>query len=252
MYTLGLTATLFSCRFKEHDHVHTIRKRVVYVQDHRETTAPAAPAKAPDTSYVALLLSRYDLVDIHSLDTSIRIDLKYAGSDNFLGYDLYDGLRTAYFTCDAALRICSAQYLLKQLDPDLSLLILDASRPHHIQQIMWDSLKIEPSRKPFYLSNPQEPSMHNYGCAVDVTILNTRTGELLDMGTGFDFFGKLSEPIYESRFLKTGELSETAYQNRLLLRTVMKQAGMNAITSEWWHFSLCSKAEAMAKYPLIR
>jgi len=205
-----------------------------------------------DTSYVEYLFKGYDLVNIKSLDSSIRVDLRYAGTNNFLKYDLYDGLRNAYFNCETALRVAAAQFYLKQINPDFSLVVFDASRPQHIQQMMWDSLKLHPDKKTFYLSKPEETSMHNYGCAADVTIINTRTNKLLDMGTDFDFFGSLSEPIYEVQFLKTGQLSREAYQNRILLRSVMQRAKLNPITSEWWHFSLCTKPEAIARFKLIK
>lgn len=215
--------------------------------------APVRQAAAdPDSSYVERILRGYDLVNIKSMDSSIRVSLRYADTNNFLKYNLYDGLRNAYFNCETALKVSAAQYYLKQINPDLSILVLDASRPQHIQQVMWDSLKMHPDKKLFYLSKPEDTSMHNYGCAADVTIIDVKTNTPLDMGTDFDFFGNLSEPIYEAQFLRSGELSKEAYANRLLLRKVMQKAGMNAITSEWWHFSLCTKAEAIAKFRLIK
>jgi D-alanyl-D-alanine dipeptidase len=111
---------------------------------------------------------------------------------------------------------------------------------------------MHPDKKLFYLSKPDETSLHNYGCAVDLTIINTVNDSLLDMGTDFDFFGNLSEPIYEKHFLKTGELSRQAYNNRVLLRTIMQRAKLNPITSEWWHFSICKKHDAVARYTLIK
>lgn len=252
-YVLVLFFLLSACNTGDHNHIHTLRKKVVYrVEDTGTPVHQPAPVVSSHTSYIEYLFTNYDLVNIQSLDSSIQVDLRYADTANFLGYNLYDGLKNAYFNCETALKVCAAQFYLKQIDPDLSLLILDASRPHHIQQIMWDSLKLHPDKKVFYLSRPEETSMHNYGCAADVTIINCKTGEALDMGTAFDFFGNLSEPIYEPRFLKSGELSQEAYRNRLLLRNVMQRAGMNPITSEWWHFSLCSKAEAMARFALIK
>jgi len=252
-FNLVLFLVLAACNIEEHNHVHRIKKQIVYeIAEIDSTGTNKKQVLSLDTSYVEFIFKSYDLVNIKSLDSSIKVNLMYADTINFLKYNLYDGLRNAYFNCETALRIASAQYYLKEINPDLSLLILDASRPQHIQQMMWDSLKIHPDKKTFYLSRPEETSMHNYGCAVDVTLINTKTNQWLDMGTDFDFFGKLSEPIYEPKFLKSGELSQEAYQNRLLLRKVMLRAKMNPITSEWWHFSLCTKPEAIAKYKLIK
>lgn len=205
-----------------------------------------------DTSYLEYVFANYNLVNIASLDSTIQVDLRYAGTSNFLKRDMYDGLRNAYFNCDAAVKLCNAQYYLKQVNPALSLVVLDAARPQHVQQLMWDSLNMPPDLKHNYLSPPYETSMHNYGCAADVTIMDLATHKELDMGSGYDFFGKISEPVYEAKFLKTGELSDTAYKNRILLRRVMKKAKFNGINSEWWHFSMCSKLEAMAKFKLIK
>lgn len=205
-----------------------------------------------DTSYIEYVFKAYDLVAIKNLDSTIVVQLQYADTTNFLKKNFYDGLRKAYFNCETALRVCAAQYYLKQINPQLSLVIYDASRPQHIQQMMWDSLDLPNWSKFNYLAPPDETSMHNYGCAVDCGIINIKTGETLDMGTGYDTFDKLSQPVYEYHYLKTGQLSREAYDNRRLLRLVMRRAKMNSISSEWWHFSSYTKAEAIAKFPLIK
>lgn len=253
LYSLILSLVLVSCDFENHNHLHTLRKHIVYaIEDTGAKTTAQKTIIDPDTSYVEFLLRGYDLVNIRSVDSSIRVDLRYSGTNNFLKYNLYDGMRNAYLNCETALKLSAAQFYLKQIDPDLSLLVLDATRPHHIQQIMWDSLKMHPDKKLFYLSKPEETSLHNYGCAVDVTIVNIKTDTILNMGTDFDHFGSLSEPIYEPKFLKTGELTREAYKNRVLLRSVMARAKLNPITSEWWHFSICSKPEAMGRFTLVK
>jgi D-alanyl-D-alanine dipeptidase len=217
-----------------------------------DTVAKAKKEVNKDTSYLDLLFRIHGLTSIHDLDSSIRIDLRYADTNNFLRRNFYDGLRKAYFPCEVALKICNAQALLKMYDPDYSLLILDATRPLHIQQMMWDSLDLPPGQKYNYLAPPYTISLHNYGCAVDVTIVDTRTNKELEMGSDFDHFGKLSEPVYEWKFLKSGELSGEALENRKLLRKVMQSAKLNPITSEWWHFNYCTKEFAAANFTLIK
>jgi zinc D-Ala-D-Ala dipeptidase len=232
---------------------HLVRKTVYEMSDAADTNA--LKQRKPvytDTSYIEYIFKGYDLVDVHTLDSTILVKLRYSDTNNFLRRNFYDGLKKAYLTCDAALKLCAAQYFLRQEDSSLCLLVLDAARPLHIQQVMWDSLKMDPVAKLNYLSRPDETSLHNYGCAVDVTIVNSETGEELDMGTDFDVFDKLSQPFYEIRFLRSGDLTQEAYMNRMLLRRVMQRAGLNPITSEWWHFSLCKKQEAAKKYDLIK
>lgn len=223
-------------------------KRVVYVIP---DSVPVKKVVDGDTSYLSVLFKSYGLVDLHTLDSSIKVKLKYADTSNFLKRDFYDGLTKAYFPCEVATRICNAQYFLKQYNSSFSLLILDAARPLHVQQMMWDSLRMPPDKKFNYLAPAYNVSLHNYGCAVDITIIDS-TGKELDMGSEFDHFGKLSEPAYEWQFLKSGELSKEAWKNRKLLRKVMQSAKLNPITSEWWHFNFCSKEYAAAAFTLIK
>lgn len=206
----------------------------------------------PDTSYLEELFFKNGLVNVRSLDSSIKIDLKYSDTNNFLKTDFYKSLNKVFLNCDAAINLCNAQFFLKEINPNYSLLVFDATRPSHIQKWMWDSLKMSNYEKFNYLSPPYETSLHNYGCAVDLTILDLKTKKVLDMGTEFDSFNKLSQPQNETLYLKRGLLSQEAYVNRILLRSIMQRANFKPIRSEWWHFSICTKDEALAKYKLIK
>ena len=126
------------------------------------------------------------------------------------------------------------------------------SLPLHLQQLMWDSLKIEPNLKYNYLAPPYQESLHNYGCAIDLSIIDISTNKPLNMGTEFDAFTKLSQPAYEWQFLKTNELTSEAFENRKLLRKVMQLAKFYPITSEWWHFNYCTKEQAMLRFELVK
>jgi zinc D-Ala-D-Ala dipeptidase len=232
----------------EHGPKPLIHKTVYEVADSvKKTIKPSG-----DTSYLEYIFRRYDLVNIQDLDSSIVVRLNYADTTNFMKKDIYDGLKRAYFNCETAWKLAGAQYILNRENPQYDLCILDASRPQHIQQLMWDSLKMHPDIKYNYLSPPYETSLHNYGCAVDVTILDRTTGKLLEMGSEFDHFGRISEPMFEKQFLKSGELDTVAYMNRQLLRNVMKRAGFFPIASEWWHFSICKRPEAIRNFTLIK
>jgi D-alanyl-D-alanine dipeptidase len=143
-----------------------------------------------------------------------------------------------------------AQQYIKEIDSSLSLLIFDCVRPHHIQQLMWDTLKMPINEKTKFLSNPKNHSIHNYGAAVDLTI--SKNSLELNMGTPYDYIGKEAYPRMESHFLSTGYLTSKHIANRKLLRKVMKHAGFTNITTEWWHFNSCSRSEAKRKYKLIK
>jgi len=227
-------------------------KRVYEITNPQISNIPLSTKKINvDTSYLEYVFKGYDLVNIRALDSSIHVSLRYADTNNFLKTNFYDGLRNAYFPCEVALRVCNAQYFLKQLNPELSLVIFDAARPLHIQKMMWDSLKMPNNRKFNYLSPPYETSLHNYGCAVDLGILDISQNLLKDMGCDFDTFEKIAQPLYEQKFLTSGELAPQAFQNRKLLRWVMKRAGFSPIPSEWWHFAYGNKTMAAAKFKLI-
>lgn len=253
-YCFLLGILLVSCNSPDSSGSHTLYHKRVIVFDSSEHTRskPSPVSKLTDTSYLELVFKQYDLVNVQTLDSTIRVDLKYADTSNFLKMNLYDGLRHAYLNCETATRLANAQFFLKNEHPEYSLIVFDAARPLHIQQLMWDSLKMHPDLKFNYLAPPYQNSLHNYGCAIDLSIMNIATGELLDMGTPYDFFGKLAQPINEMIYLKSGLLSKEAYDNRILLRQVMQRAQLNPINSEWWHFSMCTKEEAVKKFKLIQ
>lgn len=192
------------------------------------------------------------LVNVQEMDSTIQVNLIYNDTCNFLHYKIYDSLSIAFLPRDIATKFCNAQKYLKELHPSLSLIIFDAARPHHIQKLIWDSLKMEPNIKFNYVATPWDISLHNYGAAVDVTIKDMSKNELLDMGTIIDHFGQIAAPLHEMRFLKNKQLSDTAYKNRVLLRSVMKKGGFSPINTEWWHFNSCNKDFAAQTYTLLK
>jgi D-alanyl-D-alanine dipeptidase len=188
------------------------------------------------------------LIDIRDLDTTIIVHLLYATENNFVGKRMYKSLREAYLQPEAAKKLVFAQNYLKQINPDYTLIVYDAARPQWAQEIMWDKVKDTPMKR--YVSNPQRVSMHTYGVAVDVSILDGNNREL-DMGTSVDYLGDLAEPKNETKYLESGGLTHEQVRNRELLRTVMRKAGFRGISNEWWHFEACTRAEAQQKYILI-
>ncbi|MFN6039448.1 MAG: M15 family metallopeptidase [Bacteroidota bacterium] len=190
--------------------------------------------KTPINSIEKKFIDNY-LQDVQELDTSIKVKLAYATCNNFTGINLYGTFNKCYLPKSTAQKLVLAQKKLKSSRPDLSLLILDATRPRSIQQIMWDTCNYPLNIKSKYLAKPTYTSMHNYGAAIDLTIIDGE-GMELDMGTPFDFFGPLAEPRMESYYLSQGKLTNLQLENRKLLRKVMTEAGFNPIPNEWWHF----------------
>ena len=192
-----------------------------------------------------------DLCDVQSVNSKIRIELKYATNDNFVKKVLYKKIDKAYLQKDVAIRLSKCQDYLTSLHPDLYLLVYDAVRPVSVQQIMWTSLDSIPVNKRVkFVSNPKNRSIHNYGAAVDLTICNA-AGIPLDMGAKYDEIDSIAYPSLEALFLKRGLLSKEQVANRVLLRKVMASQKFTGIASEWWHFNACSRQTAALKYQLM-
>lgn len=209
-----------------------------------------ACVKGQQESKTAQSLKAAGYVNIHDLDSTIQVDLMYSRADNFTGKVLYTDLKEAYLHPKAAKALVVAQQLLKAERPDLSLKIYDAARPMHIQQRMWNVVKGTPQQN--YVSNPKNGGgLHNYGMAVDVTLCY-ENGDTLDMGTIIDYLGKWAHIDIEDDMMKNGIISKEAYNNRRLLRDIMKRAGFKALRSEWWHFNYITRAEAKAHYKVIK
>ncbi len=213
------------------------------------TRKASAPPPA-DTSELERYLIHKQLVNVQELDPTIRVQLLYATDRNFLHKVIYKDLSKCYLPCQVAIKLCNANYFLNHAYPQYHIVVFDAVRPRHIQQQMWDELDMPAWKKINYLANPADLSLHNYGAAVDVGII-LENDSLLDMGTAFDSFNELSQPKYEARFLDEGSLSQDAYNNRLILRRAMLQAGFSMMHTEWWHFNATNKTTAAARYGLI-
>lgn len=192
-----------------------------------------------------------DLIDIQSLNDHIYVDLKYAGTDNFMKIKLYERLQRGYLLKDVADRLAKCQDFLTNIDTSYHLLVYDCVRPVEVQWKMWKAMDSIPSKeRGKYVSNPINKSLHNFGAAVDLTICNS-SGVPLDMGAGFDDFRPIAYPSLESKFIASGELTDAQIANRQLLRKVMRSQGFRNLPTEWWHFNACSRNEALKKYKVL-
>jgi D-alanyl-D-alanine dipeptidase len=175
----------------------------------------------------------------------IAIDLRYATPNNFVGRDLYSPYDCAWLHVDAAAALETFVAWLAARRPGYTPLILDALRPQRVQQQLWDALA--GTGLQMYLANPARGSIHSYGMALDITLLD-EAGRELDMGTGFDDMTDLSHPALEEGFLVTGKLTDQQVANRRLLREGMLAAGFFGINTEWWHFDCGDRELVRATY----
>ena len=153
-------------------------------------------------------MQKQGLVDVQKIDSSILVELKYSTTDNFVGKDVYGDLTRAYMQPMAARKLAKASQYLQEHHPNLRLLVYDAARPRQAQWNLWNALPDVPEReRRKYVADPRLGSIHNYGCAVDLTVANA-DGKPLDMGTKYDFFGELAYPSREAALLKGGKLTK--------------------------------------------
>lgn len=207
----------------------------------------------PDNHDESRSLDRYlanlGLIDISTLDTTLRIQLMYASDDNFLKAAVYKGITRAWLRPEAAQMLAEAVRALKKEHPGWTLIVYDAARPLSVQRLMWQQVRGTANTN--YVSNPANGGgLHNYGMAVDVSIAD-ETGTPLPMGTPVDFFGAEAHTTHEDELVKEGRISRKAYENRRLLRRIMRAAGFRTIPYEWWHFNACSRPFARAHYPVL-
>lgn len=164
-----------------------------------------------------------DLVELTKLSKTIKLDIRYARTDNFTGQAVYPEAR-AFLQRDAAKALLKVHKKLKK--EGLGLVIFDGYRPWSITKLFWDVVKLE-ERK--YVADPAKGSKHNRGCAVDLSIYDLKTGKLVPMPSDFDEFTERASPDY------TGGTDEER-SNREKLRSLMEAVGFTVNPNEWWHF----------------
>ncbi len=158
---------------------------------------------------------------IIKIDPQISRDIRYATSNNFTGVPVYS-IAECFLEEVAANALYAAQQEFVSLG--FSLKVFDGYRPLSVQKIFWELLP-----DATYVANPSKGSRHNRGCAIDVTLINLKTGKELDMGTDFDDFSEKAHRNYQG-------ISESTQKNRMLLETIMHKHGFIGWHAEWWHF----------------
>lgn len=159
------------------------------------------------------------LVNLASI--GIPLDIRYATPDNFMKRTLYPRAK-AFLRAPAARALQEVQ---RELAPrGIGIKVYDAYRPYAVTVAMW-----EPIRNPDYVADPKKGSRHNRGAAVDLTLIDLKTGEELPMPTPYDDFTPRAAHAFT-------DLPAEALANRALLRDVMTKHGFDPLPSEWWHY----------------
>jgi CubicO group peptidase (beta-lactamase class C family)/D-alanyl-D-alanine dipeptidase len=164
-----------------------------------------------------------DLVDLTTLDSTIKLDIRYASTNNFLGTPLYTSAK-AFLQRPAAEALVRVHRRLKERG--YGLLIHDGYRPWYVTKMFWEAT---PPAQRMFVADPAKGSRHNRGCAVDLTLYDRASGKPVVMVGGYDEFSDRSYPGY---------LGGTSLQrwHQELLRRAMEAEGFTVYEAEWWHF----------------
>ena len=163
------------------------------------------------------------MLELRSLIPGLRYDLRYASTHNFMQRRMYPAnTRHTFLRSPAAYALAAVQQELNRQGYGLK--IFDAYRPYSVTVAFWELVKDER-----YVANPAKGSGHNRGLAVDLTIVDQKTGAALDMGTGFDNFTDTAHHNFT-------QLPQAVLQNRQLLKTTMEKHGFTLFETEWWHY----------------
>ena len=178
----------------------------------------------------------------------VQHDLRYASANNFAGRVLYRGYDCAWLRREAAAGLEAAAAWLASARPGHRLLVLDALRPHRVQQAIWKD--VAGTEAEAYFADPARGSIHSYGMAVDVTLVDAQ-GLERDMGSGFDEMSPRSHPQLHAEHLALGLLSAAQISERGWLQAAMSHGGFCTINTEWWHFDFGDREAVRRDLPRV-
>ncbi len=196
---------------------------------------------------IDLLRDDPDFVHLSTLPR-LAIDLRYASPRNLLGHDLYAPHDCAWLHVQAAQALQRANEWLARERPELRLLVLDAVRPQRVQEQFWARVQGTPMQA--YFAPPERGSIHSFGMAVDLTLIDAQ-GHELDLGTPFDDTSELAHPALEHEHATSGRLNAEQLARRRLLRSAMLHGGWQPIATEWWHFDCGDREEIRRRWRRI-
>src|ERR1051325_9510297 len=175
-----------------------------------------------------------ELVEVTKLDPTIKLDIRYATKNNFLGKAVYTEAR-AFLQRPAAEALVRVSQRLRQ--KGYGLVVFDAYRPWYVTKIFWD---VTPEDKKIFVADPAKGSRHDRGCAVDLSLFDLKTGGGVKMPSEYDEMTERAHINYECA-------SADAKALRELLRSAMSAEGFAVYEPEWWHYDYKDWKE----YPIL-
>lgn len=175
-----------------------------------------------------------ELVELKKLDPTIRLDIRYATSNNFLGRPVYEQAR-AFMQRPAAEALARVNRALRK--KGYGLVVFDGYRPWSVTKAFWDAT---PEDKKEFVADPAKGSRHNRGCAVDLSIFDLKTGKIVTMPSGYDEMTERSHINYQGG-------TDESRRLRDLLREAMEAEGFMVFEPEWWHYDY----KDWKQYPIL-
>jgi D-alanyl-D-alanine dipeptidase len=175
-----------------------------------------------------------DLVEVTDLEPGIRLDIRYATADNFVGRPLYTEAR-AFLQRPAAEALVRAHRRLAA--EGYGILVFDAYRPWSVTRLFWE---VTPKDKKAFVADPRKGSKHNRGAAADVSLYHLADGRPVPMTTEFDDFSDRAHPDW-----KGGTAGQRAARDTL--RRAMEAEGFTVEPNEWWHYNY----RGWQDYPIV-
>src|ERR1051325_3528789 len=183
--------------------------------------AQQAPAAAPPREEGTF--RQPDLVELIKVDPTIKLDIRYATANNFLGRPVYTEAR-AFLQRPAAEALRRVNRALRK--QGYGLVIHDGYRPWAVTKTFWDAT---PEDKKIFVADPAKGSRHNRGCAVDLSMFDLKTGRVVEMPSGYDEMSERAHINYAGGSAESRRLRET-------LRAAMEAEGFAVYEPEWWHY----------------
>jgi len=205
------------------------KREAIPFKELRDTALKATPPKQEPSGV------KVDLVELHSLEPSLKYDIRYATTNNFMDEAFYEE-SLAFLQRPAAEGLVRAHRFLKEKF-NFGILVYDAYRPWHVTKMFWDAT---PDHQRHFVADPSQGSRHNRGCAIDLTLYDIKTGEPLDMGSGYDEMTARAYSKYP------GGTSLHRWRRRIL-RDALEAEGFTVYIWEWWHYDY----KDFLKYPVL-
>ncbi|MEP7258165.1 MAG: M15 family metallopeptidase [Flavitalea sp.] len=164
------------------------------------------------------------MIELKTVVPTIIYDLRYATKNNFTGKKLYP--KNTHHTFLRKMPANALAEVQKELnEKGLVIKVFDVYRPYAVSKKFWDLIHDDR-----YVADPAKGSLHNRGLAIDMTLVDAKTGKELEMGTGFDDFTEKAHPDHM-------QFPADILANRKILRSVMEKNGFEQFPTEWWHYS---------------